>query len=45
MTLIKLADASVRLRPKLDGKYEGKPDDATKKLMDEGARQVLKELK
>ncbi len=45
MTLIKLADASVRLRPKLDGKYEGKPDDATKKVMDEGARQVLKELK
>jgi len=45
MTLLKLADGAVRLQPKLDGKYEGKPDDAGKKLMDEGARQVLKELK
>lgn len=45
MTLIKLADGSVRLQPKLDGKYEGKPDDAAKKALDEGARQVLKGLK
>ncbi|MGQ0737960.1 MAG: hypothetical protein ACT4OJ_02765 [Bacteroidota bacterium] len=45
MILLRLADGTIRLQPKLDGKYEGKPDDAGKKLMDEGARQVLKELK
>jgi hypothetical protein len=44
MTLIKLADGSVRLEPKMDGKYQGKPDDAARKVIDEGSRQVLDEL-
>lgn len=45
MTLIKLQDGSLRLQPKLDGKYEGKAEDAQRRVLDEGARQVLKELK
>ncbi|NOT50686.1 MAG: hypothetical protein HOP10_05370 [Chitinophagaceae bacterium] len=45
MTLIKLQDGSVRLQPKLDGKYEGKVEEAEKRVLEEGARQVLKELK
>jgi hypothetical protein len=45
MTLIKLADNSVRLQPKLDGKYDGKAEEAQKRVVEEGARQVLKELR
>jgi len=45
MTLIKLSDGSTRLQPKLNGKYEGQIDDAAKKALDEGSRQVLRSLK
>lgn len=45
MTLTKLSDGSVPLQPKLDGKYDGKAEDAEKRALEEGARQVLKELK
>ena len=43
-TLIKLSDRSVRLQPKINGKYEGKIDTALENALDEGCRQVLKEL-
>jgi len=45
MTLVKLADGSTLMQPKLDGKYEGKPDDAARKMLEQGARQILKGLK
>lgn len=45
MTLVKLSDGSIRLQPKIDGKYEGKIDDAAKKALDEGSSQILKGLK
>jgi hypothetical protein len=45
LTLIKLSDGSTRLQPKASGKYEGKPDDAAKKALDEGSSQILKGLK
>ena len=43
-TLIKVADGSLRLQPKLNGKYEGKMEEAVKKGMEEGCRQVVSEL-
>ena len=43
--LVKLSDGSIRLQPKINGKFEGKIDDAAGKALDEGCRQVLKELK
>jgi hypothetical protein len=45
MTLIKLMDGSITAQPKLDGKYEGKVEEAEKRVIEAGARQVLKELK
>ena len=45
LTLIKLADGSVRLQPNVTGKYDGKADDAASKALDEGSRQILKGLK
>lgn len=45
MTLVKLMDGSVTTQPKLDGKYDGKVEDAEKRVVEEGARQVLKALK
>lgn len=45
MVLINLADGSTKLEPKMSGKYEGKPDDAAQRAMDDGCRQVLKGLK
>jgi hypothetical protein len=44
-TLTKLADGSIRLQPKISGKYEGKIDAAAEKALDDGCRQVLRELK
>jgi hypothetical protein len=44
-TLKKLEDGSIRLQPKITGKYDGKLDSAAEKALDEGCRQVLKELK
>ena len=43
-TLLKLADRSIRLQPKINGKFEGRIEEAVQKAMDEGCRQVLKEL-
>jgi hypothetical protein len=45
MTLINLADGSTKLQPKVDGKFEGKINDAAKKALDDGGRQVLKGVK
>lgn len=45
MTLVKLSDGSTRLQPKINGKYDGKADEAAKKALDDGSRQVLKALK
>jgi hypothetical protein len=44
-TLIKLSDGSIRLQPKISGKFEGKIDTASEKAMDEGCHQVLNDLK
>ena len=40
-----LADGSLRTEQKVDGKYEGKVDDAAGKALDDGCREVLKALK
>jgi hypothetical protein len=45
LTLISVADGSIRLQPKVSGKYDGKIDDAAKKALGEGSSQVLKGLK
>ena len=45
MLLKSLGDGSVKAQPKIDGKFEGKIDDAAKKAMDDGSRQVLRALK
>lgn len=45
MTLVKLADGSTRSQPKVSGKYEGKPNDAAGKALEEGGKVVLKDLK
>lgn len=42
--LKKLDDGSIRLQPRLDGKYDGKVDDAAKKALDEGTRKVISAL-
>jgi hypothetical protein len=44
-TLVKLSDGSIRLQPKINGKFDGKIDVAAEKAMDDGCNQVLKELK
>lgn len=44
-TLVKVADGSIRLQPKISGKYEGKIDDAAQKALEEGCYKVLKEIK
>ena len=43
-TLTKLSDGSIRLQPKINGKYEGKIDAAAEKALDEGCRKILTEL-
>ena len=45
LTLIKLADGSVRSQPNVSGKYDGKIDDAAQKALDDGSRQILKAIK
>ena len=45
MTLVNLSDGSTRLQPKINGKYDGKADEAAKKALDDGSRQVLRALK
>jgi hypothetical protein len=44
-TLVKLSDGSIRLQPKINGKFDGVIADAAGKALDDGCRQVLKELK
>jgi hypothetical protein len=44
-TLTKLSDGSIRLQPKISGKYDGKIDIAAANALDEGCRQVLENLK
>jgi len=45
MTLVKIQDGSIRSQPTINGKYDGKPDEAAQKALDDGSRQVLKALK
>jgi hypothetical protein len=45
MTVKNLSDGSVKTEPRVDGKFEGKIDDAARKAMDDGSRQVLKAIK
>ena len=45
LTLRSLADESVRTEQKMDGKYEGKVDDAAGKALDDGCQEVLKVLR
>ena len=45
LTLIKLADGSVRSKPNVSGKYDGKPDAAAQKALDDGSRKILKAIK
>ncbi|MFN8292062.1 MAG: hypothetical protein U0U70_17545 [Chitinophagaceae bacterium] len=45
LVLTSLADGSVRTQQNVSGKYEGKPDDAANRALDEGGRLVLKALK
>jgi hypothetical protein len=45
LTLVKLSDGSIKLKPNVSGKYDGKVDDAASKALDDGSRQILKGLK
>lgn len=45
LVLTSLGDGSVRTQQNVNGKYEGKADDAANKALDEGGRLVLKALK
>ncbi len=45
MIVTKLADGSTAAEQNVNGKYDGKPDDAAKKALDEGSRGLLKTLK
>ena len=45
LTLTKLSDGSTRLQQKVNGKYEGKPDTAAAKALEEGCQQLVEGLK
>jgi hypothetical protein len=45
LTLKAMSDGSVKSKPAVDGKYEGRVDDAAGKALDDGCRVVLKALK
>lgn len=45
MVVTKLADGSTSAEQNVNGKYDGKPDDAARKALDDGSRQLLKALK
>lgn len=45
MTLTKLADGNTVAEPRTAGKYEGKVNDAAKRNLEDGAKQVLKALR
>jgi hypothetical protein len=42
--LKKLGDGSVRLQQKIEGKYEGKIDDAAKRSLEEESQLVLRTI-
>lgn len=43
-TLIKLSDGSIKSQPRINGKYEGKVEEAVKRGMDDGCRKVLEDI-
>ncbi len=43
--LVSLADGSTRVQKDVSGKYDGKAEEAARKALDEGARQVIRDLK
>jgi hypothetical protein len=45
LTLKKLDDGSIRLNQKIDGKYDGKLDDAAKRSLEEESQLVLRTIK
>ena len=45
LNLVKLIDGSTRLKPTVNGKYDGKIDDAAAKALDDGSNQILRGLK
>jgi len=45
LTLKALLDGSIKVKPTVSGKYEGKGDDAPRKALDDGSKQVLRGLK
>ena len=45
MTLKALADGSIKSRPSIDGKYDGKIDDAAGMALTDGCKEVLKAIK
>lgn len=45
LTLKAMADGSVRTEQRMDGKYEGKVDEAAGKAVEDGSREVLKAIK
>lgn len=45
LTLVKVMDGSTKLQPNVSGKFDGKPDDAARKALDDGCRQILKGIK
>lgn len=45
VTLANRSDGSIHIQQKVNGKYECKSGDAAEKAMDDGCRQLLKELK
>ncbi len=45
LLLTKLPDGAVTQDQKIDGKYDGKPNDAAKKALEEGSRKILIGLK
>jgi hypothetical protein len=45
LTLTKLADGSVKATEKVSGKYDGRPDDASKRAVQEGCMKIIEDLK
>ena len=45
LTLKAVSDGSIKTKPEVDGKYDGKIDDAAGKALDDGCRDVLKVLR
>ncbi|MBC7872804.1 MAG: hypothetical protein H7Y01_02350 [Ferruginibacter sp.] len=45
LTLVTLSDGSMRLQKNVSGKYDGKADEAAKKALEDGGRQVVSGLK